>query len=191
MAHDLQTPLDHRHLLRSIATNSRPEHAYLFDPRPVRAPELTRQPIQGGEESRMSQVQANHRRLQDHYLRGDQGPFIEPRAEAISDWELIANFARLAVRQDQYVLDIAVVDWDGHRPYLRWTAFQGWFGLPSLAQRLESAARALDDDRFFRFCYWCCQRNNRGHMSGISLEESDTSIPICQGCAERFFGVVY
>jgi hypothetical protein len=142
----------------------------------------------------MNQAMANHQRLLELYLSGAPGPHVDPISHGLSltgDWELASNFARLAVRNGFFVLDIAVVGWYGHSPYLRWTAFAAWDSAPSLWQRLDAAARALEDERFFRRCYWCGSRNNEGHMSGISLEETEVIVPVCQSCATHFFGVVY
>lgn len=108
-----------------------------------------------------------------------------------SDYDLVANFARLYEHETMFFLEIAVVGWNGHSPYLKWTPFRGWASAPTLSQHLQALGEALEDERFFCRCTWCGRRTNDGHMSGIRVEEDLECVRVCQSCAERFFGVVY
>lgn len=100
-----------------------------------------------------------------------------------NDASLIQDFMRVRETSVGTALEIAVVQWDGPAcPYERWKRYRSWKNVPT-SERLAAAQRkALEQSRFFRICRNCGMRHNVGHM-----HEKD----LCQGCAERYFGVVY
>ena len=99
------------------------------------------------------------------------------------DVELIDAFMRTRETREGTVLEVAVVEWHGpHEPGLRWEEYQSWVGTPTNDEVKAAQLRALADPEFFMQCNRCGERRNIGHMHDNI---------ICQGCAERYLGVVH
>jgi type I restriction enzyme M protein len=97
--------------------------------------------------------------------------------------ELIDAFLRTRETGEGTVLEVAVVEWHGpHEPGLCWEEYQSWVGTPTDGEVKTAQLRALADPEFFKQCGRCGERCNVGNM------HDDT---ICQGCAERYLGVVH
>ena len=91
------------------------------------------------------------------------------------------HFFRCLPEQGQWIFEVGVVDWPSpSEPCLVWKRFRTWKHEPNPA-RLRSA-RTAATKRYFRTCTRCGELNNLGHM-----HDADT----CQGCAERYLGVVH
>jgi type I restriction enzyme M protein len=99
------------------------------------------------------------------------------------DAELIDASMRTRETGEGTVLEVAVLEWHGpHEPGLCWEEYQSWVGTPSDGEVKIAQLRALADPEFFKKCGRCRKRCNVGNM------HDDT---ICQGCAERYLGVVH
>jgi len=99
------------------------------------------------------------------------------------DVELIDAFMRTRETGEGTVLEVAVVEWHGpHEPGLRWEEYQSWIGTPNDGEVKTAQLRALADPEFFMQCGRCGERCNVGNMHDNT---------ICQGCAERYLGVVH
>ncbi len=99
------------------------------------------------------------------------------------DVELIDAFMRTRETGEGTVLEVAVVEWHGpHEPGLRWEEYHSWVGTPTDGEVKAAQERALADPELFKQCGRCGERCNVGDM------HDDT---ICQGCAERYLGVVH
>lgn len=98
-----------------------------------------------------------------------------------ADAELLATFTRLVEADGVHELQVGVVHWDVHEPYLVWKCGRRWKRIPS-PERLASAQRSvLNTPRFFRTCRECGVRNNAGHMGQ----------DCCHTCMEHVYGVVF
>lgn len=81
------------------------------------------------------------------------------------------------------VLQIGVVTWSSPAdPTICWKGFRRWRKPPSAKQIREAQDQGLRDHRFFGWCRVCEKLQNAGHM-----HEGD----VCQGCASRYFQLVY
>ena len=79
------------------------------------------------------------------------------------------------------VVAVATVVWDGpHRPALQWSSYDRTFGAELTDEQIVHVVSG--DSRFFSVCLRCGRLANAGHMHSKS---------ICQGCAERYLGVVH
>lgn len=87
------------------------------------------------------------------------------------------------VDRNPYIFWVGRVKWNGpHSPELYYTPFRQWKKIPTDSMLARARQAALRDRRFFVICKRCKQINNVGHMHDSN---------ICQGCAERYLGVVY
>ncbi|MHB9132347.1 MAG: hypothetical protein ACYDBB_14830 [Armatimonadota bacterium] len=100
-----------------------------------------------------------------------------------TDEELISEFMRERLEDGMTILEVAVVRWDGpHTPYLHWRKLRTW-RRPPTPEMIETAQqKAFANPKFFQRCEHCHERCNAGHMC---IDD------ICQGCAERDFGIVF
>jgi type I restriction enzyme M protein len=99
------------------------------------------------------------------------------------DAELIDAFMRTRETGEGTVLEVAVVEWHGpHEQGLCWEEYQSWVGKPTDTEVKAAQERALADPELFKQCNRCGELCNVGNM------HDDT---ICQGCAERYLGVVH
>jgi len=96
--------------------------------------------------------------------------------------ENLDDFFRCERRDDHWAFEVAVVEWDSQMPRLAWKSFRHWPTAPDSKQLDEARSAALKTPRFFRTCTRCGELNNAGHMFDRR---------ICQGCAERFLGVIF
>ena len=80
-------------------------------------------------------------------------------------------------------LQARIIEWRGpHTPVARWKVVRHW-SVPPAAAEIAAATNALiDDKRYFRTCAACQHHLPRGHMHDAT---------ICQGCAEKIFGIVH
>lgn len=82
-----------------------------------------------------------------------------------------------------FVYWVGRVRWHSpHEPSLYFTPFRHWKKHPTPAMLARARQAALRDRRFFRVCERCQHVNNVGHMHDAHT---------CQGCAERYLGVVH
>ena len=101
----------------------------------------------------------------------------------MTDAELIDDFMRTKSVAGATILQVATVAWSGpHRPSLRWRKFRTWSSTPDPAEVVAAQTETLANPKFFQRCDRCGERNNIGHM-----HDDHT----CQGCAERYLGVVH
>ena len=96
------------------------------------------------------------------------------------DEEIRQEFIR--VNRPGNRLEVMTISWDGHTPTSTWVLFEQ---LPDNAGSPEIEAaidRALASKLFFNRCHRCEQINPLGWMQDSK---------VCQGCAERYDGVVH
>ena len=96
--------------------------------------------------------------------------------------ELINDFMRIQVSREVTVLEVAIVSWDCQEPYLEWKIFCTWQGIPTASEVGAAKQQALLDKDFFGRCSRCGRLCNSGHMHNDNT---------CQGCAERYLGIVH
>lgn len=97
--------------------------------------------------------------------------------------ELLEDFTRLVAAEGSWTLQVGVVNWEGtYTPFVTWKNFRKWQREPTECRLMLAKQKALEQRRFFLRCNVCTALYNVGHMS-----EDD----LCQGCAERYFGVVH
>lgn len=106
-------------------------------------------------------------------------------SNATSEEQVLERFFRCRqVEKGSVTLQVGVVEWEGHHPYVTWHDL-AQFETPcaNLTEDMQQAKLAcLNDKRFFMRCECCGELNNIGHMLDPRL---------CQGCAERHFGIVF
>lgn len=96
------------------------------------------------------------------------------------DEEIRQEFIR--VNRPGNRLEVMTISWDGHTPTSTWVLFEE---LPDNAGPAEIEAamdRALTSKLFFNRCHRCEQIKPLGWMHDSK---------VCQGCAERYDGVVH
>ena len=83
----------------------------------------------------------------------------------------------------RWKFQVGIVTWDGPcEPRIGWRTYRSWLTPPTEKRLQKAQAAAISEPRFFQTCTRCGELNNAGHMHD---EE------ICQGCAERYLGVVH
>lgn len=100
----------------------------------------------------------------------------------MSDAELIKEFLRVRAAGGLTMLEVAVVEWIGHSPSLRWDVYRRWAHTPDDEQVSRAERKAIGSSRYFRRCGLCGERWNVGQMH---------SREVCHGCAERHLGVIH
>jgi hypothetical protein len=91
------------------------------------------------------------------------------------------DFFRYQQTDARWVFEAGLVVWHSpHEPSLEWKRFRTWKTEPTPARLAK--ARIAASKRYFRTCTLCKTLCNRGHMHDRTT---------CQGCAEKFLGVVY
>lgn len=98
--------------------------------------------------------------------------------------DYLDGFFRCHKQWAHWTFEVATVEWDGtpHTPRLSWTTFRRWIAEPNPQEILEARTAALATPRFFRTCTRCGELTNTGHMHDQR---------VCQGCAEKFLGVIH
>lgn len=82
-----------------------------------------------------------------------------------------------------FIYWVGRVTWNGpHEPGIYYTPFRSWKKQPTPAMIARARQAALRNRKYFRICTRCHRITNDGHMHDSN---------ICQGCAERYLGVVY
>jgi hypothetical protein len=93
------------------------------------------------------------------------------------------EFFRCVENAGSWEFQVGVVTWDGpHTSGITWKNYRNWKSKPDVARLARARASALKESRFFRTCTHCGELKNAGHMHDRQS---------CQGCAERYLGVVH
>ena len=97
--------------------------------------------------------------------------------------QYIRDLFRLEKEMNSWTLSVGSIGWRGpHEPYVTYHTVSTWQSMPSNEDVEVCLAKTAQDTRFFKICTKCNTLNANGHM------HSDT---MCQGCAERYLGVVH
>lgn len=99
------------------------------------------------------------------------------------DPKLIYDHMRLHSGEGKWALVVAVIHWiSPYEARKEWVPFREWTHEPGPSEIGRAQWEALADPRYFGLCRVCRGRHIQGHMMGNG---------ICQGCGERYFGVVH
>lgn len=106
---------------------------------------------------------------------------MNPTPATAAHEEPLDAFFRCVPVDGPWIFEVGLVDWPSpSEPSLVWKRFRTWKHEPNPA-RLRTA-RTAATKRYFRTCTRCGELNNPGRM-----DDAHT----CQGCAERYLGVVH
>jgi hypothetical protein len=101
---------------------------------------------------------------------------------------LEADFVRVEHVDERVLLSVCHVDWHGHRPELRWEVVADMPTTTTAEEVRTAVDMVLAHPAYFGECAVCGQWLPAGHMHG----PGDLSAgPVCHGCAQSEFGVVY
>lgn len=93
------------------------------------------------------------------------------------------GFFQCVENAGRWEFQVGTVQWDGpHTPHIEWKTYRSWRTQPNAARLARARASAIKEARFFRTCKSCDRIRNVGHMHDPQ---------ICQGCAERYLGVIH
>ena len=93
------------------------------------------------------------------------------------------HYFRCVPVPEGWAFQVGVVRWPHpHEPMMAWNTVRRWKTQPNAARLDRTRKAVVARGRFFRICSICHELNNGGHMH---------SKDVCQGCAEREFGVVH
>lgn len=99
------------------------------------------------------------------------------------DPRLIYDNMRLRSGEGKWALVVAVIHWtSAYEAWTEWVPYREWTQEPGPPEIGRAQWEALADERYFQICRVCRTRKIRGHMMANR---------ICQGCGERYFGVVH
>jgi type I restriction enzyme, S subunit len=97
--------------------------------------------------------------------------------------EDLAGDVKLVQVEDAWELQVAQISWPHpHEPELEWATYRQWDAEPSEYEVAEAKARLFADTDYCGHCEMCGDWCLAGHMHDDST---------CQGCAERYLGVVH
>jgi hypothetical protein len=93
------------------------------------------------------------------------------------------SYWRLIHYRGKWELQVMVVQWEGpHQPIVMWRPIRTWDAEPEPSVLNEAKREACYSDKYIRYCTRCGRYQLKGHM-----HNEDT----CQGCAERYLGIVH
>lgn len=95
----------------------------------------------------------------------------------------LTEYTRCVENADGWNFEVATIGWENpYTPKRAWHVVQSWQTRPSDEDLAKVRDEVFSDPRYFRHCKRCDRHFCTGHM-----HNSDT----CQGCAERYLGVVH
>jgi hypothetical protein len=101
----------------------------------------------------------------------------------MNDKELVKEFIKVEQTQDKIIFLVCKVYWQGpHTPIAKWVKVSQLKKNSSQYMIDKKIRSILNNEKYFRVCKECSNRNIVGHMHNDN---------ICQECAERNHGVVY
>lgn len=100
----------------------------------------------------------------------------------MTDEQLLREFVKVESTDDAIVISIMQISWDGpHTPVSKWKKVRSLPATATEATIQHSLRQILEDQRYFRICPECSQRNPNGWMMA----------EYCQSCGERNHGIVF
>ena len=95
----------------------------------------------------------------------------------------LTDYFRCVETEGTWTFDVGLVRWlSPYEPSMHWQPFRRWKTPPGKARLQRARTAAMRDRRFYRTCEHCHEVCNAGHMHDRKT---------CQGCAERYLGVVH
>lgn len=93
------------------------------------------------------------------------------------------HFFQCAENAGRWEFQVGVLTWEGpHTPRIVWKTYRSWRSQPNADRLARARAAATKEPSFFRTCSRCRDLKNIGYM-----HDQQT----CQGCAERYLGVIH
>jgi len=100
----------------------------------------------------------------------------------MTDEELMEEFINVETTDDAITFFIKEISWAGPcTPVTRWTNARVLLGNTTSTKIQNAKQQLIEDERFFRICPECAQRQPNGWM----MEE------YCQGCGAENHGIVF
>ncbi len=120
----------------------------------------------------------------------------DPDSPAAAYYSLERYFRCRQSNARYWLFEASIVVWpEPHEPKSEWRVFRRWCLRPSESELQQARRDALQDLRFYRVCSHCHEINNLGHMwRTVEHAVEGEEVPranVCQGCAERHFGVQF
>ena len=101
----------------------------------------------------------------------------------MNDLELLQEFLRVEHTESGVRILVRRIHWNGPaEPVSIWVVGKDFHSAATKAETDAAARRILEDERYFRVCGECGERNPLGWMHDETM---------CQGCASKNRGIVY
>lgn len=95
----------------------------------------------------------------------------------------LADYVRCVENADGWKFEVATIGWENpYTPRLTWHVVRSWQTRPIDEDVAKARDEVFNDPEYFGHCEKCNRHCCAGHMHNAT---------ICQGCAERYLGVVH